>query len=105
MAMPARLHYHSQANILGRPEVNTSYTFSESIWWYPMRRDEQIRPGPYNPSFNLEFDMSVREPLVSMWFELVFGSPRDINLCLGTNSCLLYTSPSPRDRTRSRMPS
>mgnify|MGYP002682077257 CR=1 FL=1 len=23
----------------------------------------------------------------------------------GTNSCLLYTSPSPRDRTRSRMPS
>ena len=22
-----------------------------------------------------------------------------------TNSCLLYTSPSPRDRTRSRMPS
>ena len=23
----------------------------------------------------------------------------------GDNSCLLYTSPSPRDRTRSRMPS
>ena len=23
----------------------------------------------------------------------------------GINSCLLYTSPSPRDRTRSRMPS
>ena len=23
----------------------------------------------------------------------------------GVNSCLLYTSPSPRDRTRSRMPS
>ena len=23
----------------------------------------------------------------------------------GSNSCLLYTSPSPRDRTRSRMPS
>ena len=23
----------------------------------------------------------------------------------GTNTCLLYTSPSPRDRTRSRMPS
>ena len=27
---------------------------------------------------------------------LIYGSP---------NSCLLYTSPSPRDRTRSRMPS
>ena len=24
---------------------------------------------------------------------------------LGPNGCLLYTSPSPRDRTRSRMPS
>ena len=25
--------------------------------------------------------------------------------CAGHNFCLLYTSPSPRDRTRSRMPS
>ena len=25
--------------------------------------------------------------------------------CIRTNACLLYTSPSPRDRTRSRMPS
>ena len=28
-----------------------------------------------------------------------------ITLNVGTNTCLLYTSPSPRDRTRSRMPS
>ena len=28
-----------------------------------------------------------------------------IKLCESYNSCLLYTSPSPRDRTRSRMPS
>ena len=26
-------------------------------------------------------------------------------LCHGTRNCLLYTSPSPRDRIRSRMPS
>ena len=26
-------------------------------------------------------------------------------ICWGTYTCLLYTSPSPRDRTRSRMPS
>ena len=25
--------------------------------------------------------------------------------CIPTKTCLLYTSPSPRDRTRSRMPS
>jgi len=27
------------------------------------------------------------------------------SLLVGVNACLLYTSPSPRDRTRSRMPS
>ena len=27
------------------------------------------------------------------------------NLCANARACLLYTSPSPRDRTRSRMPS
>ena len=33
-------------------------------------------------------------------------APVQINAELGQfNSCLLYTSPSPRDRTRSRMPS
>jgi len=31
---------------------------------------------------------------------------RDCRLCLEAGyDCLLYTSPSPRDRTRSRMPS
>ena len=35
------------------------------------------------------------------------GSPTETNLRQGdlANLCLLYTSPSPRDRTRSRMPS
>ena len=33
-------------------------------------------------------------------------SPTDISvLVTGESGCLLYTSPSPRDRTRSRMPS
>ena len=31
------------------------------------------------------------------------GAPRE--LLLRADTCLLYTSPSPRDRTRSRMPS
>ena len=33
------------------------------------------------------------------------GSPRKGILGLDTTSCLLYTSPSPRDRQKSRMPS
>ena len=31
--------------------------------------------------------------------------PTEEDLAININSCLLYTSPSPRDRTRSRMPS
>ena len=39
------------------------------------------------------------------------GSPENPKMlkkfiyCTGITTCLLYTSPSPRDRTRSRMPS
>ena len=32
-------------------------------------------------------------------------SPDCINPCIGSTSCLLYTSPSPRDGLLSRMPS
>ena len=33
------------------------------------------------------------------------AAPEFCPLCKAPASCLLYTSPSPRDRTRSRMPS
>ena len=33
------------------------------------------------------------------------GSPRQSDVMIVAGTCLLYTSPSPRDRTRSRMPS
>ena len=32
-------------------------------------------------------------------------NPDDYEFSLGISSCLLYTSPSPRDRQKSRMPS
>ena len=35
----------------------------------------------------------------------VIGDPNPDFVYGVTNTCLLYTSPSPRDRTRSRMPS
>ena len=41
-------------------------------------------------------DPSLRQQLASLWVRLRI---------MRWNSCLLYTSPSPRDRTRSRMPS
>ena len=44
----------------------------------------------------------VKRELESGWFQWVeLDSPSSISI----QSCLLYTSPSPRDRTRSRMPS
>ena len=35
----------------------------------------------------------------------LIGNVLDATVLKTLNSCLLYTSPSPRDRTRSRMPS
>ena len=39
-------------------------------------------------------------PVIDMSFRTDYVESRD-----GNKGCLLYTSPSPRDRTRSRMPS
>ena len=36
---------------------------------------------------------------------IYFGTPREIKDDTAFNTCLLYTSPSPRDGTKSRMPS
>ena len=36
---------------------------------------------------------------------IVAGYPKEMKHFIQSNPCLLYTSPSPRDRTRSRMPS
>ena len=37
--------------------------------------------------------------------DAIFAFQEDLKLLSLEESCLLYTSPSPRDRTRSRMPS
>ena len=54
---------------------------------------------PILPSWKQEFALSNTEAtaLVSLWAVPLF--------LLGPKTCLLYTSPSPRDRQKSRMPS
>ena len=42
------------------------------------------------------------QPFLGNWSQLIFGIGI---LAMALSTCLLYTSPSPRDRTRSRMPS
>ena len=44
--------------------------------------------------------------LVAMAYNIIFATTGILNFAQGQLLiCLLYTSPSPRDRTRSRMPS
>ena len=57
-----------------------------------------------SPSFLLSIDICVDDDDDDDFIE--FGSQGlDYNAYINTYICLLYTSPSPRDRTRSRMPS
>ena len=50
--------------------------------------------GPAGPARGTGKDVSQREDLANF-----------ITMITRDETCLLYTSPSPRDRTRSRMPS
>ena len=61
--------------------------------------------------YDLEFSMVHQELLDKCWDECEKILKRSVKRSNGRvtiddiYSCLLYTSPSPRDRTRSRMPS
>ena len=49
-------------------------------------------------------DAGVQEQVLATWGDHLFEAG-EINRSALSRICLLYTSPSPRDRTRSRMPS
>ena len=68
--------------------------------------------GSISISYSDGKDNAIFEPAVgetplweSIQVKALFQSEVDINLVADTLSCLLYTSPSPRDMRRSRMPS
>ena len=52
----------------------------------------------------LEISESLKRLLIRTELAFVHQNPRD-GLRLDVSACLLYTSPSPRDRQKSRMPS
>ena len=55
---------------------------------------------------NQDFEVKMRELRVNSDIAVaVSGGPDSLALMYLSNSCLLYTSPSPRDRQKSRMPS
>ena len=55
---------------------------------------------------NQDFEAKMRELRVNSDIAVaVSGGPDSLALMHLSNSCLLYTSPSPRDKRQSRMPS
>ena len=62
---------------------------------YPAQHIVPIRPNPEDPTRDLQIDGD-GNPVPDPPAPLVLRKDKP---------CLLYTSPSPRDRTRSRMPS
>ena len=63
----------------------------------------------FMPNAALDDDETVSGPMLECWSVVAGLAAAVPRIGLGTlvcgNTCLLYTSPSPRDRTRSRMPS
>ena len=77
------------------------------------RRVAFVVQGPSGAVASCATDMSVSSPTTASvngtWarleLETQFYTPTTMRLVGADGVCLLYTSPSPRDRTRSRMPS
>ena len=67
-------------------------------------RKEYLQSGIIRENLN---DSPVEQ--FSLWFSQAMDAniiePSAMSLATSDDTCLLYTSPSPRDRTRSRMPS
>ena len=100
---------------------------AQGVWdnLYPVVELENLRIGhdPENPGLEASFVRAVPNYLESVflqtaiWEELSIldlnievsesadGRWASAGICTDTNTCLLYTSPSPRDRKKSRMPS
>ena len=61
---------------------------------------------PITSDFGVTFENSqIQQQIFPIMEHTIFGTIRSSSLIIIHMPCLLYTSPSPRDRTRSRMPS
>ena len=65
-------------------------------------RGDRFGDAPGNLKGDNELLNLTRPDVIADIHDRFFAAGADI---VETNTCLLYTSPSPRDRTRSRMPS
>ena len=78
------------------------------VWWEDeMLHAEDMLEQNGKINFPAE-EMDAEDPLFILYTSGSTGKPKGVvHSCAGYMvwTCLLYTSPSPRDRTRSRMPS
>ena len=77
---------------------------AERLGLHYMTVYKYVRSGKL-PGTKNDGSWEVAEKDLSTLSELEPAPPGRGHRALGKRSCLLYTSPSPRDRTRSRMPS
>ena len=69
---------------------------------------KQNYPNPFNPSTTIKYELAKQSDVKIFVYDQTGQKIETLfegNRPAGNYSCLLYTSPSPRDRTRSRMPS
>ena len=74
-------------------------TRKSKLWGNNIARNDAMN------SIVLITDFGSDSPYVAEMKGAILSINNDVRIVDGTHSCLLYTSPSPRDRTRSRMPS
>ena len=75
-----------------------------------LHHDLKVFLDPESRQISVEDVITLPENLAKNIVQFSLNSDLSINdsshnVSILTNTCLLYTSPSPRDRTRSRMPS
>ena len=66
---------------------------------------EVLRLHNLNDQFEEKINIISFFPTRALFFEIGFVLSKFIGFYICLNTCLLYTSPSPRDGTKSRMPS
>ena len=86
-----------------------NYQLASHTWRFSIGRVKLIRDD-YTPPFEWRSRMLLPNDFIRLgkrdkYDNRILPSPCDRFSLEGKNICLLYTSPSPRDRTRSRMPS
>ena len=88
--------FYSEPEKVRHIALNSSFPDPESTYTYPGKNSQD---NHYPPELHNKFESILNRKLTPAQPNGYF------RLSLESDSCLLYTSPSPRDKRQSRMPS